>query len=151
MKIKDIAALKTMVGHEFEPTEWFEVTQEIINDFAKATNDYQWIHVDVDRAKTESPFKKTIAHGLYSLSLFPKFIEDSMTVESIKMGVNYGIDNVRFPHPVPVGSEMRAQVTLDKAEDYKENGLKATYKIVCELKDVERPACVGYMTAISFE
>ena len=151
MKYKNIAELKAAVGQELTSPGWFDVTQDLVNDFANATKDFQWIHTDPERAKRESPFKAPIAHGFYSLSLIPKFIEDSVTVESVKMGVNYGLNKVRFPHPVPVGSNLRCHFTIVNVEDYPPNGAMVTWKATIEINGVDKPACVAEMISLMFE
>jgi len=151
MEIKDFAELKTMVGKQLPPTDWITVTQEMINDFAKATLDFQWIHIDVERAKKESPFGEPIAHGFLSSSLLPEFMAQAISIKSVKMGVNYGMNKLRFPHHVPAGGRLRAHVTLAKAEDYGDNGVKTTYDVVLELEGADKPAVVGQMVSLVFE
>ena len=106
-------ALAGAVGQHLGWSEWFEITQDRIDTFADATGDDQWIHVDVERAK-DGPFGKTIAHGYLTLSLTNKFLPDLITVEDISMGINYGVNKVRFPAPVPVGSRVRVGAELLK-------------------------------------
>lgn len=151
MEVKDLATFKTMVGHQLPPTDWLTVTQEMVNDFAKATLDFQWIHVDPERAAKESPFGTAIAHGFMSVSLIPKFLEDAITMSSVKMGVNYGMEKVRLPHHVPVGSKMRAQITIANVEDYGDSGVKTTWDVVLELEGIEKPACVAKFISLAFE
>ena len=124
LEIENIEALLKMEGNSLPEGEWITVTQEMINAFADATLDYQWIHVDVERAKKESPFKTPIAHGFMSVSLLSKMIEESVLVKSGKMGVNYGLNNVRFPHPVPAGCRLRLIGKINKVVPYGENGCK---------------------------
>ncbi len=151
MEVKDFATFKTMVGQELPATDWITVTQEMINDFAKATLDFQWIHIDVERAKKESPFGGPIAHGFLSASLLPEFIAKSLSLKSAKMGVNYGMNKLRFPHPVPAGSRLRAKCTVGNVEDYGENGIKTTWNVVMEIEGVEKPAVVAQMVSLAFE
>ena len=151
MEVKDFSTFKTMVGHTFEPTDWITVTQEMINDFAKATLDFQWIHIDVERAKKESPFGGPIAHGFLSVSLLPEFLAKVVSIKSAKMGVNYGMNKLRFPHPVPAGSRLRAHATLANVEAYGDNGIKTTWDTVLEIEGVEKPACVAQMVSLAFE
>lgn len=151
MKVKNFQELKTLQNQALNPTEWITITQEMIDDFAKATLDFQWIHVDTERAKKESPFGCTIAHGLLSASLIPKFIEKSITLESFKMGFNYGMDRLRFPHPVLVNARLRAHVKIDKIEDYRDNGLKVIWDMNIEIENTEKPACVGKIISVIFE
>ncbi|MEY2661339.1 MAG: hypothetical protein RLZZ123_2511, partial [Pseudomonadota bacterium] len=109
--LQELAAL---VGQELATSDWIEITQERINLFAQATGDHQWIHVDAQRAK-EGPFGTTIAHGYLTLSLMPSFFDSAMQVKETRMGINYGVNKVRFTSPVPVGSRLRARITLQSA------------------------------------
>src|SRR3954451_18498710 len=106
-----LAELATHVGEEVAVSDWLTITQEQVNLFAEATGDHQWIHVDVERARA-GPFGATIAHGFLTLSLLPKFFEMALEVQNTRMGVNYGLNKVRFTAPVPVGSRLRARITL---------------------------------------
>ena len=114
-------------------------------------HDNQWIHTDQERAAKESPYKKTIAHGFLSLGLITKFLSDAVQVSSLKMGFNYGLDSVRFPHPVVEGSLLRGIVTLAKVEDQKFGGLKILWDIKVEIKDIKKPACIASMTTLAYE
>ena len=149
--LKDIAALKAAVGQTTSTTESFEVTQELVNMFADATKDFQWIHTDPERAKKESPFGGPIAHGFFSLSLIPKFLEGALKVESAKMGVNYGVNKVRFPAPVPVGSKLSCSCTIDAVEDHSMGGVKSTFTCVVTAEGSEKPVCVAEMLSLMFE
>ena len=116
-KINGVDELKSLVGEHLGYSEYMEITQEQVNQFAEATGDYQWIHVDVERAKAESPFGGPIAHGYLTLSLGPVLVPQVVRVEGIKMAVNYGCDKVRFPSPVPVGANVRVGVELLEVND----------------------------------
>ena len=151
MEYKDFMDFKSAEGVTFDPTPWLEVTQEMIDHFAQATHDHQWIHVDEARAAKESPFKKTIAHGFLSLGLITKFLSEAVQVKSLKMGFNYGIDQVRFPHPVAVGALLRGIVSVEKIEDQKFGGLKIIWNIKVEIKDIKKPACIASMTTLAYE
>jgi acyl dehydratase len=151
MKYNDFVEFKSAEGKTFEPSPWVKVTQEMIDHFAAATHDHQWIHVDQKRAEKESPYKKTIAHGFLSLGLITKFLSDTIQVSSLKMGFNYGIDAVRFPHPVVEGALLRGIVTLAKVEDQKFGGLKILWNIKVEIKDIKKPACLASMTTLAYE
>jgi acyl dehydratase len=107
-EIANLAELKTLVGEEIAVTDWVLITQERVQQFADATGDHQWIHLDVERARRESPFGGTIAHGFLTLSLLPMFLESALVMHDVRMGVNYGTNKVRFMAPVPVGSRLRA-------------------------------------------
>ena len=131
--------------------DWLTVTQEMINDFAKATMDFQWIHVEVEKAKKHSPFKKPVAHGFMSLALLSKLLQDVLLVKSTKMGVNYGLNKVRFPSPVLVDSRLRLICTIQKIEDYGDTGLKINWHCVVEIEGTEKPACVAEFISLMFE
>ena len=133
--------LKSKVGEELGVSEWHEVTQERVNAFAESTEDFQWIHVDEERAK-DTPFGGTIAHGLYTLSLGPKFSYAMFSLEGFTFGINYGYDKVRFPAPVPVGSRVRMRATLSKVDEVP-GGLQFTVTQTFEIEGSEKPACVA--------
>lgn len=151
MKFKNILEFRKMEGQDLPPSEWLEVTQQMVNDFATATLDFQWIHTDVERAKKESPFGGPIAHGFFSVAMFSKFIMDAVEVESAKLGVNYGLEKVRFPHAVPVGSMIRLLTKVAKIEDQGNRGIKIFWDCTLEIKDVKKPACVGVFISLLFE
>lgn len=141
--IESIAELKSLIGHEVAASDWFEVTQSRINDFADATEDHQWIHVDVDRAKSDSPFHSTIAHGFLTLSLLPHLAAQALKVEGeFKMGINYGLNRLRFVSPVPAGSRVRARFTLQQVEDVA-GGVQLTWSVTCEIEGGAKPALVA--------
>lgn len=137
----NVQELKAAVGETFEPTEWRTVTQDQVNLFADATDDHQWIHVDVERAK-EGPFGGTIAHGYLTLSLLPSFMFSMVKVEGIAMGVNYGLNKVRFPRPVPVGGRIRAVCELTDCKG-SPAGYLTTLKMTIEIEGERRPACIA--------
>ena len=150
LRFKDLTEFKSMVGKPLPYSNWLTITQEMINDFANATLDKQWVHVDVERAKKESPFKSTIAHGFMSLALLSKMLEDLIHIESVKMGLNYGLNKVRFPHPVPVNSRLQMQASIKEIED-QQGGVKITFSCVVVIEGIEKPACVAEFLAIMFE
>ena len=123
----------------------------MINDFANATLDKQWIHIDEKRASKESPFKSTVAHGFMSVAMISRMLEESFTVKSVKMGLNYGLNKVRFPSPVPVNSELRMHAKIIQIEDIANNGIKITFLCTIEIKGQEKPACVAEFIAALFE
>jgi len=127
-------------GEHLGTTDWVTVGQEQVNLFADATGDHQWIHVDPERAAS-GPFGGTIAHGLFTLSLLPVFLHQLYEVEGIRMAVNYGLDKVRFPAPVPVGSRVRASSRIDAVEKL-EGAAQGTLTTTIEVEGSERPACV---------
>lgn len=137
-----LAEVAALAGQEVAVSDWLEVSQERINQFADATGDQQWIHVDVERAKS-GPFGAPIAHGFLTLSLLPTFFENAMKVEQVRMGVNYGLNKVRFVAPVPVGSRLRARIKLLKAEALDNNGLQTTWEVTVEREGALKPVCVA--------
>ena len=118
-----------------------EITQERVNQFADATGDHQWIHIDPDRAAAESPYGATIAHGYLTLSLTNMFLPGLITVEQISMGINYGVNKIRFPAPVPVGSRIRVGAELSSVEEVT-GGVQAVITITVEVEGSPKPACV---------
>lgn len=134
--------LRAQVGKECVITEWVDVSQERIDLFAKATGDFQWIHVDTERSKKESPFGGTIAHGFLTLSLLGKFYLDDIDIPFCDVGVNYGLNKVRFTNPVPAGSRVRGRFVLARLDDV-DNGIQMTWAVTFEIDGVERPACVA--------
>ena len=140
--IKGIDDLKSRVGQHLGYSDWVEITQEQVNLFADATGDHQWIHVDVERAKAESPFGGPIAHGFLTLSLVVPLVAGVITVTDQKMGVNYGLNKVRFPAPVPVGSKVRARVTLKECEQIA-GGLQNVLAVTIEREGGDKPVCIA--------
>lgn len=149
--LKDFEEFKQWAGKEFPVGEWLPVTQEMINDFAKATLDFQWIHVDVEKANHHSPFKKPVAHGFLSVSLLSRLLVDAIEVQSVKMGVNYGLNKVRFPSPVLVDSNIRLEGSIQEIEPYGENGLKVTWNCTIAIENTEKPACAAEFISLMFE
>jgi acyl dehydratase len=142
MKTVSLAEMPALVGQEVAVSDWVTVTQEQINLFAEATGDHQWIHVDVEKARA-GPFGAPIAHGFLTLSLLPKFFETAIAIGDSRMGVNYGLNKVRFTSPVPVGSRLRARLTLLACEPVDNNGLQMTWKVSVEREGSDKPACVA--------
>ncbi|HEX7316344.1 MAG TPA: MaoC family dehydratase [Pyrinomonadaceae bacterium] len=141
-EVESVAKLAEFVGREVALSEWLEVSQERINQFAEATEDRQWIHVDPERAARESPFKETIAHGFLTLSLLSELGRTAMSVGGVRMGVNYGLNRVRFVAPVPAGSRIRGRFTLAAFEEIK-GGAQATWKVSVEREGSDRSCCVA--------
>jgi acyl dehydratase len=136
-------SLNELVGREIAVTDWFTVTQDRIRQFADATEDRQWIHVDQERARKESPFGTTIAHGFLTLSLVSHFMKQGVQIRSgVRMGINYGLNRVRFPSPVPADSQIRARISLRSTRDL-QNVTEATYSLSIECRDTEKPCCVA--------
>jgi acyl dehydratase len=137
-----LADLARSVGQEVAVSDWLTITQEQVNLFAQATGDHQWIHVDPERAKA-GPFGAPIAHGFLTLSLIPKLVESTIEVRETRMGVNYGLNKVRFTAPVTVGSRLRARMKLLAADPIDDGGWQMTWQITIEREGSERPACVA--------
>jgi len=142
ISIPSLEALKDYVGQPLGPSEWTTIDQDRIAGFADVTGDHQWIHVDVERASRESPWKATIAHGYLTQSLVNLFMPQIVQVRGIAMGINYGADRLRFPAPVPVGSRIRGRAEIISAEDTKDGAVQAKVRITVEIENSERPACV---------
>jgi len=142
MSASGIRALEHRVGEEVAVSPWIEITQERIDTFARAIDDFQWIHVDRERAK-KSPFGGTIAHGFLTLSLLSHLSERTFAYSDRKMGVNYGLNRVRFTSPVPSGSRVRARFTLAKYEKIEGNGVQVTWNTVVEIEGTDKPALVA--------
>ena len=138
-----IDELKALIGQEIGPSEWREVTQELIDKFAEVSGDDQWIHVDVERAKNESPFGTTIAHGNLTLSMIDGFRLDLLKSEGFVLGVNYGWNKVRFPAPVPAGGRVRASSEVVSVEDVGGGWWQVATKFTVELDGSEKPVCVA--------
>jgi acyl dehydratase len=137
-----IAELPSLKGQELGTSDWFEISQDRVNTFADATDDHQWIHVDVERATKESPFGGPIAHGYLTLSLLIPMYSQVLTVSDATMGVNYGLNKVRFPAPVPVGSKIRLSATLKDVEEVA-GGLQLTVSAVIEAEGASKPVCIA--------
>ena len=140
--IESIARLRDHVGREVAVSDWLEVSQERINQFAESTDDRQWIHVDPERAARESPFKETIAHGFLTLSLLSELGKRAMSVAGVRMGINYGLNRVRFVRPVPAGSRIRGRFKLVALEEIK-GGVQATWAVTVERDGGDKPCCIA--------
>lgn len=141
--IEGIAGLEALVGEHLGYSDWLEITQERVNTFADATGDHQWIHVDPERARKESPFGGPIAHGYLTLSLGPVLMPTIMTVTGMRVALNYGAGKVRFPSPVPVGSRLRLGAQLDSLERLANDGAQVQMTFTFEVEDAPKPACVA--------
>ncbi|MBK4734349.1 MaoC family dehydratase [Noviherbaspirillum pedocola] len=141
-EIANLAELKALVGQEVAVSDWTTITQEQVNQFAEATGDHQWIHVDPERSRRESPFGAPVAHGFLTLSLLPMMMASAIRMSDVKMGVNYGLNKVRFPAPVPVGSRVRARCKLLTVEDI-EGGAQLTWQVTMEREGSDKPVCVA--------
>jgi len=141
--VDSLDALKGFVGQEVTTSEWFPITQERIQQFAEATEDRQWIHVDPERAQRESPYGGTIAHGFLTLSLLSQFLARSIQIQKgVRLGINYGLNRVRFPAPVPAGSRMRARFTLQSIKELPD-AFEAVWSAVLECAGTNKPCCVA--------
>ena len=147
LTINNFAKFEAQVGNDLGASSWYKITQEQINKFADATLDYQWIHTDPERAKTESQFGATIAHGYLTLSLVPYLWKEIVKFENLKMEINYGIENLRFGQAVLVDSEVRLKVKLAGLVNLRGN-IKATMATTLEIKDQKKPAFTGEIVFI---
>jgi acyl dehydratase len=138
----DVRTLSARIGEEIAVSDWLEVTQARIDQFAAATGDSQWIHVDPARAATESPFKTTIAHGFLTLSLLSPLIRESLQFSGLRMAINYGLNRVRFVSPVPAGARIRARITAQAVEEVT-GGFQVTWQVTIEREQGGKPACIA--------
>jgi len=146
--VHGIAELKARAGSALGVSDWIEVTQERINAFAAATGDHQWIHVDEERAKRESPFGGTIAHGYLTLSLAPMLMPQIIRVEGVRMGINYGLGRMRLPAPVPAGSRVRMRADLRDVREIPGGAARANYAISFEVEGKAKPACTAEVVLV---
>ena len=140
--VDGVEGVLAKVGQHLGHSDWVEITQEQVNQFAEATHDHQWIHVDVERAKRESPFGGPVAHGYLTLSLVSALSGQIIEATGFRMGVNYGADKIRFMSPVPVGARVRASATLDEAKQF-EGGVQMNLGITMEIENQSKPAMVA--------
>ncbi|HLM05715.1 MAG TPA: MaoC family dehydratase [Blastococcus sp.] len=141
-RVDGVEGVRGLVGKHLGYSDWVTVTQEQVDQFADATGDHQWIHVDAERAARESPFGGPIAHGFLTLSLLPMLMPQVVEITGFRMGVNYGTDKVRFPSPVPVGSRVRAGATLDGADPI-DGGIAMVLTVTVEIEGASKPAMVA--------
>jgi acyl dehydratase len=137
-----LSDLKHHAGQEIAVTDWLQITQERVQQFADATGDHQWIHLDTERAAKESPYGGTIAHGFLTLSLLSQFMQQALQITGLRMAINYGLNRVRFPAAVTVGSEIRARFTLASLKDV-EGGVEVVYQATLQANGVEKPCCIA--------
>ena len=142
MTTLDVRTLRDRVGQEIAVGDWFEISQDRINQFADATGDHQWIHVDPARAAAESPFRTTIAHGFLTLSLLSTLMREAIQISGLRMAINYGLNRVRFVSPVPSGARVRARIVAAAVEEVS-GGHQATWGITVEREGETKPACVA--------
>jgi acyl dehydratase len=139
---RGIADIEAAVGRELGPSDWFPIEQDRVDGFADVTEDHQWIHVDTEKAAS-GPFGATIAHGFLSLSLVPYFVSQLRRIEGAKMGVNYGLDRVRFPSPVRAGSRIRGRTVVKTVDRIDENSIQMVMRTTIEVEGSEKPGCVA--------
>jgi acyl dehydratase len=142
IQIDDVRALQSRIGEEIAVSDWFEISQQRIDQFAAATGDSQWIHVDPARAAVDSPFKTTIAHGFLTLSLLSSLIRDAMTFSGLRMAINYGLNRVRFIAPVPSGARVRARITAAAVAETGDS-VQVTWGVTVERERGDKPCCVA--------
>ena len=141
--------VRSLIGGELGVSEWIRIEQARVNAFADTTEDHQFIHVDPERAAA-TPFGGTIAHGFLTLSLIPKFFDQGIAIEGARMGVNYGLNRVRFTAPVPVGSRLRARLLLQAAERIEPDGMQMTWLVTVEREGSDKPVCVAESLARNY-
>ena len=146
---RSYSEVRACVGQEVAVSDWTTITQQQVQMFADATGDQQWIHVDPERA-VQGPFGAPIAHGFLTLSLIPQFFQNCFHIEGARMGVNYGLNRVRFTAPVPVGSRLRARLTLQQAEPIEPEGLQMTWLVTVEREGADKPVCVAESVARNY-
>ncbi len=142
VKIENIGELKDKIGREIAASDWLEVSQTRINQFGEATGDLQWIHVDAERAKNESPYKQTIAHGFLTVSLLSELAKSAMEIGNLKMAINYGLNRVRFVAPVFSGSKIRGRFMLAAITEIRD-GIQANWNVTIESDNGEKPCCIA--------
>ncbi|MBZ2207510.1 MaoC family dehydratase [Massilia soli] len=142
LEVTSAGQLRDLVGTEAALSPWMEISQQRINMFADATSDHQWIHVDAERCRRESPFGVPVAHGFLTLSLLPVMFESAVTLRNFRMVLNYGLNKVRFPAPVPVGSRLRARLVLQACDDI-EGGTQLVWDVAVEREGEAKPVCVA--------
>ena len=150
LEVETPQALKDHVGEELGPSEWVTVDQDMIDKFAEATGDHQWIHVDVERAGREMPGGKTIAHGYLTLSLLPRLAQGLYRVRNASRGINYGSNKIRFTNMVPAGARVRLRSRLKAVEDVKGNGVRIINEVTIDIEGQERPALVAETISLSY-
>ncbi|HEY0105951.1 MAG TPA: MaoC family dehydratase [Rhizomicrobium sp.] len=150
MKSATFETVASLAGTEIGVSDWVEITQDRINAFAEATGDHQWIHVDVERAKTQMPGGKTIAHGYLTLSLIPWLTGGMLRIDGVTRGINYGSNKIRFTNMVPVGSKVRARQKLLAAEP-KAGGMQLTNEVTIEIEGQTRPACIAETISLIYK
>lgn len=142
LQLESLRDLHNRIGQEIVVSDWLQITQERIDQFAQATEDQQWIHVDVERARRESPFGAPVAHGFLTVSMLSRLLNGAIDFGPAKMGVNYGFNRLRFTGPVPAGSRLRGRFTLNSLQEI-EGGIQATWGVTVEREGIEKPCLVA--------
>lgn len=142
-----VEEMPSLVGEEFPPGEWKTVSQEMIDSFAEATGDYQWIHVDTERAK-DGPFGTTVAHGYLTLSLLPRLVQGQLAVSGVRMTLNYGVNKCRFPTPVPAGARIRGVARIAEVNPRPDGSVQLVREVTAELEGADKPACVAEIVSL---
>ena len=148
-KFKALTELKNFVGKELGLTEWMQMSQKKINEFAKVTEDEQWIHTDPEKSAIFSPYKKTVAHGFFILSMVSRISFDTFSIENVVAGINYGLDRVRFPNATKSDSAYRGRVSLMEFTEIP-SGAKYKLKIEIEIQGEQKPACIAEFLALAY-
>ena len=150
LEVERPADMKAHVGKALGISDWVLVDQPMIDAFAEATGDHQWIHVDVERCKTDMPDGKTIAHGNLTLAVISTFSRDVLKIDNMRNGINYGSNKVRYTNPVQVGARIRGRQKLLAADDMPNGGIRMTYQWTVEIEGKERPACIAETMSIAY-
>ena len=142
LQLQSLRDLRDKIGQEVIVSDWLEISQERIVQFAEITDDRQWIHIDVERARRDSPYHSTVAHGFLTVSMLSRLLNDSLKFATVRMGLNYGFNRLRFTGPVPAGSRLRGRFTLNRLEEI-EGGVQTTWGVIVECEGTEKPCMVA--------
>ena len=142
LQLQSLRDLRDKIGQEVVVSDWLEISQERIDQFAEITDDRQWIHIDVERARRDSPYHSTVAHGFLTVSMLSRLLNDSLKFATVRMGLNYGFNRLRFTGPVPAGSRLRGRFTLNGLEEI-EGGVQTTWAVIVECEGTEKPCMVA--------
>jgi len=142
LQLQTLRDLRDKIGQEVVVSDWVEISQERIDQFAEITDDRQWIHIDVERARRDSPYHSTVAHGFLTVSMLSRLLNDSLKFATVRMGLNYGFNRLRFTGPVPAGSRLRGRFTLNQLEEI-EGGVQTTWGVIVECEGTEKPCMVA--------
>jgi acyl dehydratase len=142
LQLQSLRDLRDKIGQEVVVSDWLEISQERIDQFAEVTDDRQWIHIDVERARRDSPYHSTVAHGFLTVSMLSRLLNDSLKFGTVRMGLNYGFNRLRFTGPVPAGSRLRGRFTLNQLEEI-EGGVQTTWGVIVECEGTEKPCMVA--------